>query len=174
MNEARHVENGLPCTKAELFERIDSEWKLLADVISGFDSERMQIQEFGGWSVKDILAHITAWERFMCSHYLQYRAAHEAFGLELKAFEALEEDGFNAILYERNRDRPLADVRSEFHAYHEQVRHDLREMSFEDMIGERLVGDRAGEPMLVAIAANTYEHYREHRKSIETLGDSGG
>lgn len=169
MNDDEHEEANLPQSKEELLARIDEEWKLLAAVLSGIEADRMLTPKFGGWSVKDILAHVTAWERFMCLYYLQHEAAHEAFGLSLEEFESLEEDGFNAILYERNRDRALEDIRSEFHSCHEQVMRDLREMPFEAMLEERLPGDPAGEPLLVGIAANTYDHYREHRESIEEL-----
>ncbi len=172
MNNDNHEEANLPQSKTELLAGIEEEWKLLEGVISGIEADRMEVPKFGGWSVKDILAHITAWERFMCLHYLQHQAAHEAFGLSPEEFEALEEDGFNVLLYERNRDRALEAIRSEFHAFHEQAMRDVREMSFEEMLGERLVGDRADEPMLVAIAANTYDHYKEHRESIEALIDS--
>jgi hypothetical protein len=169
MNNDKHEEDNLPQSKEELLTRIDREWKLLEAVISGIEVDRMQTPKFGGWSVKDILAHITAWERFMCLHYLQHKAAHEAFGLGSKEFDSLGEDDFNDILYERNRDRALKDIRSEFHSYHEQVMREIREMSFEEMLGERLLGDRTGEPLLVGIVANTYDHYKEHRESIEAL-----
>jgi hypothetical protein len=169
MNDDVHEEANLPQNKEELLARIDEEWKLLEAVISGIGADRMLTPKFGGWSVKDILAHITAWERFMCLNYLQHEAAHEAFGLSPKEFESLEEDGFNAIIYERNRDRVLKDVRSDFYSYHEQATRSIRELPFETMLEERLPGDPAGEPLLVGIAANTYDHYREHRESIEEL-----
>jgi hypothetical protein len=164
VSENTDAEMGLPKNKQDLLAIIDTEWALLNDLISGIDTDQMEIPKFGGWSVKDILAHITAWEQFMDLHYLQNQPAHEAFGLASDEFDSLEEDGYNAILYERHRHRQLAQIHAEFHECHVDVVSRLQNMSFKAM----------SEPLLIGIAANTYEHYKEHRESIEALVGSDG
>jgi len=158
---------GLTISKDELLAKIETEWTAFVLLISKISSEKMRIPAFGGWSVKDILAHTAAWERFMCLHYIHNQPAYEALQMDSEEFNSLDEDGLNARLYERYRDRSLTEIRAMSHECHEQVLRDMDGMSFETMIASRVGGERPGELLLAGIAANTYEHYREHRESIE-------
>jgi hypothetical protein len=172
MGENSNATIGLPKDKKGLLEKIEMEWALLNNLVSRIDIDRMEKPRFGGWSVKDILAHITAWERFMDLHYLQNQPAHEYFGVEADEFESLDEDAYNAILYERNRHLSLAEINAAFQECHQDIISRVENMSFEDMIAPRVGGKWSGGPLLVGIAANTYDHYQEHRLSIEAIADS--
>lgn len=172
MSESSKEAIDLPASKEELLERIGAEWTLLEGAIAKIKPEDMLKPVFGGWSVKDILVHISTWERFMCLHYMHNRPAHEAFGLDSSEYESLDEDGLNAGIFERNRNRPLTEIRNEFSEFHEQTTRDLDDIAFEVMIDTGNDRCHAGKQMLIGIIANTYEHYREHRESIESLYDT--
>jgi len=169
MNVHSNEDLGLPQSKGELLDRIEGEWRLLQNVMSTIPPERMQIPSSGGWSVKDVLAHIAEWERYMRLHHLQEIPSHDVLGLEFDVYKTLDEDGLNAILFERNKDRTVGDVTAGLDGSHAQVMRDLGAMSFEEMIGRTATDSREAKPKLVWIAANTYEHYREHREAIEKL-----
>jgi len=163
---------GLPKSKAELLAKIETEWTAFVLLISKISSEKMNIPAFGIWSVKDILVHIAAWERFMCLHFIHNQPAYKALQMDPEEFNSLDEDGLNALLYERYQDRSLTEIRSMSHECHKQVLRDLDGMSFETMIAPQVGGAQPEEPLLAGIAANTYEHYREHRESIEKNAES--
>lgn len=163
----------MPEDKAELMARVDGEWRALEQAISGLSDEQMSIPDAGGWSIKDNLAHLAAWERFLRMYYLRNLPPHEVMGVDEATFQQVDEDGMNAILYQRNKDRSVADVLAELHSSHQQVLADLGEMSFEEMMRPRYADDPQARPLMSWIIGNTYEHYREHRASIEKLANSG-
>src|SRR5512137_1578538 len=50
-------------TKTELIKQIEAEWDNLQAALDGLTEEQMhQPGVVGEWSIKDILAHITAWQ----------------------------------------------------------------------------------------------------------------
>ncbi len=50
-------------TKDELIKKIETEWDNLQAALDGLTEEQMhQPGVVGEWSIKDILAHITAWQ----------------------------------------------------------------------------------------------------------------
>jgi hypothetical protein len=160
---------GLPDNKAELLDRIDREWKALEGVLSLVGREHMEVPDAGGWSVKDNLAHLAEWERYLRLHHMRGLPPHEVMGVAESTYQALDEDELNAILFERNRGRSIMDVIDGLRDSHEQVLRDLADLSFEEMTRQRYPKDPEAEPLLYWIAANTYEHYREHRAAIEDL-----
>ena len=94
-------------------------------------------------------------------------------GVAESTYQALDEDDLNAILFERNKDRSITDVIDALRDSHEQVLGDLAGLSFEEMTRQRYPEDAEAEPLLYWIAANTYEHYQEHRAAIESLAGRG-
>ena len=158
----------MPKDKTELMERIRREWTALERAIQQAGDERMSVPDAGGWSIKDNLAHLAAWERFMRLHYFRRLPPHEVMGVDEATYERVDEDGQNAILFERDKDRPAAEVIAELRQSHEQVLADLEPMLFADLMKPR-DDDPEARPLIVWVIGNTYDHYREHRASIERL-----
>ncbi|MFL5655585.1 MAG: ClbS/DfsB family four-helix bundle protein [Ktedonobacteraceae bacterium] len=102
-----------PISKKQLLAEMQSEqaaWLALLDEIG--EENMTQPEVAGGWSIKDIVAHITGWRR---RTVLRFRAALDPtvdmtpdYPAELD--EDDEVDQINAWIYKANRDRPLADV----------------------------------------------------------------
>ena len=161
--------NRPPMDKAELLRRIEREWNMLEKAFAGLSDQQMNVIDAGGWSIKDNLAHLAAWERFMILYYLHRKPAHEAMGIDENTLKQLDENGVNAVLHQRNKDRKAADVLADLREGHTQVLAELAEMSFEQMMQPFDPDDPQKRPVVVWIAANTYEHYEEHRASIEKI-----
>lgn len=155
-----------PRDKRELLERIRREWNALDRAIAGLGEQQMTIPDEGGWSIKDNLAHLAAWERLMRLQALQHRPGHEALGVDEAAYRTLDENGINAILQQQNRDRPLEEVLTEHRRSHAEVMADLTGLTFEEMLKPLDADDSQRRPLLSWITGNTYEHYREHRETI--------
>jgi uncharacterized protein (TIGR03083 family) len=159
----------LPRDKAELMDRIQREWTALQRAIAGLSEVQMSVPDAGGWSIKDNLAHLSAWENFMRQHYLHLLPPHEVMGIDEETFKQADENVLNAILFQRNKDRSVADVLAELRHSHEQVLADLDQMSFADLMKPRSVDDPEARLLLEGVVNNTCDHYLEHRITIEKV-----
>jgi hypothetical protein len=100
-----------------------------------------------GWSVKDLLAHITAWELRFASLLEQ---AHDT-NAPLKAMP--EVDALNQEFYEERRAWTWEEVETEFRHAHKEL---LQEI-------EALPPARLHDPFVrESIAEETWLHYEEH------------
>jgi hypothetical protein len=113
----------------------------------------------GGWSVKDVLVHLVAWERLFLGWYKAGRQG-ERPAVPAPGVGWGELDRLNRQIYEQNRKRDLADVLADFHASYAQVLAVIESMP-EDEIFAPGRYDWLGEQALVGpILANTANHYR--------------
>lgn len=161
--------NGLPKDKADLLSCIQDEWSALMQVVERLKPEQATLPDAGGWSVKDNLAHLAEWEQFMIDCYLRGRPAHEVMGLDKSTYEKMDETSQNAVLYERNKGRTFEDVLQGLKRSHEQVLAVLEEMAFADLMAQLDPDDPEKRPILLWVMGNTYEHYQEHRLTIEAF-----
>ena len=79
--------------------------EVLADVIYNLDEPQLLRRDPGEWSVKDIIAHIAAWEKFLILNQFLAMPPAEALCVDPAVMDRASEDEVNAILFERNRDR---------------------------------------------------------------------
>jgi hypothetical protein len=141
-----------PISKKQLLAEMQSEqaaWLALLDEIG--EENMTQPEVAGGWSIKDIVAHITGWRR---RTVLRFRAALDPtvdmtpyWPAELD--EDDEVDEINAWIYKANRDRPLADVLNDSREVFQQLVAEVSALSDEQLNdpqrfpwleGERLTG----------------------------------
>jgi hypothetical protein len=129
----------------------------------------------GDWSIKDVIAHVTSYERYMADRVREmvrgesYRGAETAG--ELAAFLArlgypdfgsplLDDDEPNAWVVEHNRAKSLPDVRAE------------SQRAFASLMDalEQLPDEHFTERFAEGIAGNTWEHYQHHCADLEMGG----
>jgi hypothetical protein len=158
-----------PKDKAELLARIEAEWSALMRAGDGLSVDRMTRPGEDGWSAKDQLAHVEAWERWLLLHLLQGRPEHEAVGLEQAEYERLGVDGQNAVLFERSRDRQASEVLESLRRLHAQVLAELEPLTFDDLRKTRYPDDPKSRSLLDWVIEDTVDHYVEHRLSIESV-----
>ena len=119
-----------------------------------------------GLAVKDIVAHITAWEqRVVAGTEAALRGETPAWpepGWTMDRMDELNNRDFAA-----NRGRPPADVLAEARASYERASQLLESLGERDLFdGQRYAWTR-GEPAWRFFDSNMGEHYREHREAIE-------
>lgn len=114
----------------------------------------------GGWSVKDVIAHINWYEREMVNLLKQ----RELAGSELWE---LSTDARNVPIYEAGKDQPLEQVLTESSQLFEQLWALVSELADEDLVESSRFNKMPEdwEPWKV-IASNTYEHYQQHIPDI--------
>ena len=66
-----------PTSLEELLGRIDREWGRLNGLIRRMTPEQLEASIDGGWSPKDHLAHVTAWERYLIGTVVGGGPGHE-------------------------------------------------------------------------------------------------
>ena len=120
--------------KSGLIEAIQVEHRLLERTLASVSKEDMVKRGMVGiWSVKDVLAHLTAWEQLLLSWYHTGLSGKSTslpapVGRSKKAINTLNQD-----IYEQNRKRPLASVWGEFQSSYQQVLTTILMVSEEDM-----------------------------------------
>jgi hypothetical protein len=100
-----------------------------------------------GWSVKDVLAHIAAWE-WRCASLLD--ASHNTKAL-LKAQPDV--DALNREIYEARKEWGWEEVEYDFRAAHQTLLEAIRQLPPPQL---------ADEFVQRTIADETWEHYDEH------------
>ena len=153
-----------PQTVAELLDLIARERGALERAVDGIGDDAFAAT-FGGWSAKDHLAHVAAWERRLVGEVQGDRAA-ERFGLDEATFSATDTDRFNEMLHERFRDDPPATVRAEFQASGEALRSALSGLSDVDLRRPVRPADPDVDTLVELIAWDSYRHYPEHVAAI--------
>jgi hypothetical protein len=118
----------------------------------------------GDWSVKDIVAHLTAWERRTVARLNAVRQG----GTPEKAPwpPNLSEEEINAWICEANRKRNLRDVLDDSRQVHDQVMKQLQSVTDEELNEPGRFSWLDGNKLAEYIPGNTYEHYQEHGELI--------
>jgi hypothetical protein len=120
----------------------------------------------GELSVKDLLAHVSWWER-RTLRALGYAARGEH--PPKLAAEGEGEAGVNRVnseTFRANRDRSLADVRTEYERSGRDLVATLEGYSEADLFDEAGFSQNLAFPALYLIAGDSYLHYPDHVASI--------
>ena len=153
--------------KHEVISRIKAERARWNALVAQVDDDRMlQPRAGGGWSGKDIVAHVIWYEREMVG-MLKSRVLA---GSNLWAHPVHER---NAAVHEEIKDLSLQEVRAwddrTFPALIEQLERLPEEAYVDASYFERMPGEWV--PWQV-IAGNTFEHYPEHLPAIRAIAES--
>lgn len=151
---------------AETLALLDSERARLDAAVASIPHERMETPELdGGWSVKDVVAHITWSEREMVG-VLRQRAL---VGSELWE---LSQDARNAAVYEENRARPLDDTLDEARRVFAELRAEIARLSDAELNDPAAIVGLPGEitPWRL-LAGNSWAHYPEHLPALQALAE---
>lgn len=148
--------------KKNFVEQITMERKLLDDVLAPLTQEKMvSVNIVGNWTIKDVIAHITWFDREM----VQLLQTRELAGSDLWL---LTDDERNVIIYNENKDRPLDEVMAESNTIFQQL--ELEIMKLEDV---DLVDPARFKQMPLdwvpweILEGSTNRHYKDHREGIE-------
>lgn len=108
-------------TKAQLLDELQQENAQFEALLAAIGPARMtQPEVAGGWSIKDIVAHLTGWRTRTVA---RFRAARSGEPVAPPPWpqDLQEDDDINAWIYAANRDRPLDDVLSDSRATFQQL-----------------------------------------------------
>jgi hypothetical protein len=159
--------NYISSIRTELMVELDQEWANIERICARLSEAEMTTREVEGeWSVRDILCHLSAWEKYLLDRLGMVMTGQPPQYAVMTSWDDVHR--FNAQVYADNKDRPLTSVVIEFRSLYRGVMTVLEALS-DDQLTQSYSYDFPddGLNLLQLIRANTCEHYREHRIAIE-------
>jgi hypothetical protein len=150
-------------TKDELIQKIESEWDNLQASLDGLTEEQMhQPGVVGEWTIKDILAHITAWQTRLITTLFKAER-----GVTPEMTEAGKTvDQMNEKFYREMKDRSFDQVWDDLDSSYHQLLSRLEGWKEKDLFDPKRFKWMKGDPFAAYIAGDSYEHYEEHAAQI--------
>jgi hypothetical protein len=134
--------------------------------------ERMEVPGVEGmWSVKELVAHLTWYERAVVEGAQQVASTGRFDRESLHArsgLAGLSMDERNAAIAERSRARPVTDVLAEAETVFGQLLGIVTAIPDELLNDAQLLGLADDIPPWMRVANNSYSHYRVHEDALRT------
>jgi hypothetical protein len=153
--------------KFELLAELEREWAHFEHICAGLSEADMLAPGVEGeWSVKDILCHLSAWEKYLLDRLGYVLSGQHPLYPTMTSWDDVHR--FNAQVYADNKDRPLTSVIIEFRSLYRGVMTVLESLD-DEILTKPYSYDFPDDTLslLQLIWANTYEHYREHCVALE-------
>jgi hypothetical protein len=153
--------------KPGLMAELDQEWAYIERICAGLSETDMLTPGVEGeWSIKDILCHLSAWEKYLLDRLGYVLTGQIPLYPVMTSWDDVHR--FNAQVYTDNKDRPLSAVIIEFRSLYRGVMTVLEALS-DNQLNQPYSYDFPDDALTLhqLIRANTYEHYREHCIAIE-------
>jgi Protein of unknown function (DUF1706) len=161
--------------KSELLDTMRAERAYFEELLARVGEEKMAqpgVDGNGEWSVKDILAHVAAYEEWTAGEIRAAITGEPAPPNEDD--EAHQEDWWetnrrNARIYILNRDRPLEEIMAKSRQAFERLLAAVEMIPEEDLSGPQEW--TYGEPLAKMIPVQSYAHYQDHTPAIQAWLD---
>jgi hypothetical protein len=151
--------------KQELLDLTRSERAELDQIVAGLDGDDLTTDGvIEGLSIKDILAHIAAWERRAVTA-IEHWQRGERFDWPEPGYTLAQTDELNNRDFAANRGLRLEEVLRESRAQYERMLALIASLSEDDLFSTERPGWRGASASQI-IRANADEHYREHIDQI--------
>lgn len=160
----------------ELIARIEAAWNAFEAQIAQYPEDVLTgPTDAAGWTIRDHLAHLTAWKASVLGIIRDGRPQNETMGVDRALWEADDIDAINEQIRARTEDDSLAQVLEAQRATHRDLLAALATVSIEHLRHPWTdgAGDVSDAPtILQKIIGNTVEHYPEHAEWIAAIADS--
>lgn len=124
----------------------------------------------GLWSVKDVLAHLTAWESELVTALAQLDKPTRV--PEIVQIEDIDE--WNDEQYRASARRSLQAVMDDFNGVHKHLLKEVESLDDKTLDDARKFSWMEGEPLWYLIAENAYWHEQEHAENIRKWREEQG
>jgi hypothetical protein len=162
-------------TKAQLNEDINRSWTELNHMLDHLSEDQLtNLHDPQGWSVKDHISHMAAWER-SAVYFLEGKPRHEGVGVPEDLYMNASEDDINASVRDQKKHLSLDQARAELNDIHNQLLNLLAPMSDTDLhlSYNHFLPDEPGNndsrPAYDVIYSNSANHFAEHAAWIKSL-----
>ena len=157
--------------KTQLIEEIKSEREYFETTLAKFSRDQMTSPLLDdGWSLKDLLAHITVWEQRMLK-WVGSTLRDEVPEMLPQGLTWSDEDinRWNQQTYLDLKDKPLGEVLADFESSYPQALAIAERSTEEQLFDKDHYAWRGGRPLYIMVAADTSWHYKEHNTQLQGL-----
>jgi hypothetical protein len=145
--------------KQKVLQEADEAYRELRESISGLDEGQSHAVWLGSWGVKEILTHISAWDREMVPAFSRIERGEPPY--PAGAYDDF--DAWNARFVEAGKDASRAEILVDLEASHRGL------LAAAGALGEEHFA--VGAPARELIEATGAQHYREHAAQIREWRD---
>ena len=151
--------------KEEIFEQLDlTRERLLVALEPLPDGAFLQPSVMDSWTMKDILAHLTAWESELVTSLQRITQGKKP----ARMLAALADvDGYNELRFEENKDRELNRIFDDLRALRLQLEEWLVEFTDRDLSDPNRYDWSDGHPLWRLVEGNSFGHELQHLPQIE-------
>ena len=158
--------------KKALLGSLETSRKDFLAVIEGLNEETLlESGVIDGWSVKDMISHISNWEAELIKMLWQVQHGQKPTSMQFKNRDI---DTVNFEWAEENRTRPLATVLADFTAVRKQTLRRIQAFSEQELNDPQRYAWQQGKPLWKWIAEDSYEHEAEHAAQIRAWKKAHG
>ena len=144
--------------KQQVLKNLDRAWEALKDSYAGVpDDELVKAGVMEGWSIKDIIAHITWWEEEALKHLPTILEGGKPPRYSV-AYGGI--DAFNALMTEQKKNLPLSEVLRQRDDIHLRLIEFIRDAPEDEFNRETR--------FLHRLRLDTYSHYLKHAEAIRS------
>lgn len=164
--------SGETLTRESVLRDLDTTWNDLLTYLASLSHDQLtRPTDAAGWTAKDHVAHIAAWEQAALA-FLERRSRREAMDIPVDVWEGDDDDSRNAILQQRYRDLSAEQIMEMLRQNHERVAVKLASMTDEDLqrpASYYSTDTTDQRSMLIWLPWETYKHYRDHMTWIQEI-----
>jgi hypothetical protein len=155
-----------PTHKAQLLEAMQTEHTALDKVLADLTPEQMTaVSAATPWSIKDILAHLSAWEQ-LCLGWYKAGQRGQTPALPAEGFNWAQIPALNKQIFETHRARPLAEVKQQYQASYRRIYKTVEAISEEELFTPRLYAWTNKNALATYFISATSSHYAWARKEV--------
>ena len=151
--------------KTELLERMQDGYAQFEVLLASLPEEQITMPGVtGNWSIKDHLAHLLSWQDHLQELLQAVLDGKKEPPKPVQAFSSVDE--INEYIYQKYKDRSLAEVLSAFRASSQRALATVRALS-QERLNTPFPWYEDDKPIGLGVAGDTYHHYEEHRNMIQ-------
>ena len=154
--------------KEELLDALDESRDSLLDLIEDLPDEAyLEPGVIGEWTLKDVLAHLVAWEAELVKFLWQVKQGSRPTSAQMNTPPDSEaRQARNEKWRSENANRPLERIWDDLEAVRKQTQRRLEPFNDQDLSDPTRFPWAKGKPLWAWVAENSFEHENEHRAQI--------
>jgi hypothetical protein len=155
-----------PSNKEDLLSAMQTEHEALEKALEALTEEQITtVRRATKWSIKDVLAHLSAWEQMVIGWYETGRKGRTPV-VPSEKFNWAQLPALNKEIYEKHRTRPLKAVLRGFHDSFAQVRKTIQGISEADLFTPGRYAWTKTTTLGSYFVSCTSSHYNWARKEV--------
>jgi uncharacterized protein (TIGR03083 family) len=155
-----------PTSKTQLLDTLQREHEALDKLLAPLTPEQLTtVSPATHWSIKDVLAHLSAWEQ-MCLGWYKAGQRGQTPALPAPGFNWAQIPALNQQIFEARHAHPLAEVQQQYRASYRRILKTVEAISEEELFTPRLYPWTNKNALATYFISATSSHYAWARKEV--------